>query len=707
MSRIAGKEQFAELHRLEHEASHTEDALLGDWPHRQLPVVGSCQSLPQLIEDPVIGPRRDVVVRRALDIESLQLWRASAYEGKTAFVIGVDQFLGRRRGLHQDTEPAERVSARPFVAQFDRDVPARDTSPSIATGDEITVQVDRFPRVTETDDWCRRDIGELHVLDVEQDVATLSEAGCSQVLQNLVLRIDRNGASGQGLKVDAMSLAGETQPNPVVSKPLATDAVTNLQIRHQIDCGLLEHARSNRLFDFVPAAAFEHNRVDPVSREQKRQRQACRAGPHNPYLRAFLHVEVSRRGTDVFDAKVARQAPSSSRLHSAVAVTSVAMTIAVCFCVALLEGFDIQALGISLGKLTTEFGLNGSQRTLLTTFSSVGIVCRRIGAWLVGVFASAVLMRGVVAFCPSTLGMIAAPNFIALFVFRVLAGLGFGAALPIMMAIAAEFSTPERKAFTGAVILPACRRAAAARTPGAGPGADFDWRSLFLIGGLLPFLVVPAIYFLLPETRARSTVNQESPDDIAHALFNEGRLATTLLMWATFLPTLTILYLILNWLPTLMAAKGFGGAVPAQATMLFNYGSVGGALLFGRFVDRIGARWPLVFSYATLMLCLRALSRVTGAPAALTLSALTGFLLLGANYALYGIAAAYYPKRVRGTGSGACVSVGRVGSILGPLLAGIWLSGGTAATQVIVYMAPFAAVAALAVYTLGRYPHGE
>ena len=121
------------------------------------------------------------------------------------------------------------------------------------------------------------------------------------------------------------------------------------------------------------------------------------------------------------------------------------------------------------------------------------------------------------------------------------------------------------------------------------------------------------------------------------------------MLWATFLPTLTILYLILNWLPTLMAAKGFGGSVPAQATMLFNYGSIGGALLFGRFVDRVGARWPLVFSYATLMLCLLALGRVTEAPQALMLSAVTGFLLLGANYALYGIAADYYPKRVRGT----------------------------------------------------------
>jgi len=156
---------------------------------------------------------------------------------------------------------------------------------AIATDHEVTGHVDLFRRVTEMDGWCRRDIGELHVLDVEQDVATLSEAGRRQVLQNLVLRIDGHRASGQALKVDPVGLSGETQLDPVVNEPLATDAATNVQIRHQIDNGLLEHSRANGLFDIVPTAAFEHNRVNPVSREQKRQRQARRARPHDPYLR--------------------------------------------------------------------------------------------------------------------------------------------------------------------------------------------------------------------------------------------------------------------------------------------------------------------------------------------------------------------------------------------------------------------------------------
>ncbi len=394
----------------------------------------------------------------------------------------------------------------------------------------------------------------------------------------------------------------------------------------------------------------------------------------------------------------------------ATVVKSVGLTIALCFCIALLEGFDIQALGISLGKLTQQFGLDANQRTLLTTFSSVGIVLGAIVGGRVADFfgRKPVLLCAVGGFGVFTLATIIAPSFLMLFVFRLLAGVGFGAALPMMMAIAADISTAERKSITAAMMfcgMPAGGGSSGLLVQYLGP--DFDWRVLFAIGGLIPLVLVPAIHFLLPETRSRHELRQEAPGAIAHALFGEGRLVPTLLLWTTFLPTLTILYLILNWLPTLIASKGFGGTVPAQATMLFNYGSVAGALLFGGIVDRLGVRWPLVLSYAALIVCLLALGGATEAAPALVLSGVAGFLLLGANYAMYGAAAAYYPLHVRGTGSGACISVGRIGSIIGPMLAGIWLGGGASAAQVIGYMAPFAAAAGVAVYLLGAYRHSD
>lgn len=392
------------------------------------------------------------------------------------------------------------------------------------------------------------------------------------------------------------------------------------------------------------------------------------------------------------------------------AVRSVGLTIALCFCIALLEGFDIQALGISLGKLSRQFGLDSAQRTWLTTYSSVGIV---LGAILGGRVADflgrkPVLLIAVGSFGLFTLAMIMAPSYNVLLVLRTLAGVGFGAALPMMMAIAAEISTPERKAMTAAMMfcgMPTGGGSSGLLVQYLGP--DFDWRMLFAIGGLLPLVLVPAIAFLLPETRVVQRTQREPPGAVVTALFGEGRAAPTLLLWFVFLPTLTILYLLLNWLPTLIGSKGFGGTVPAQATMLFNYGSVFGALIFGRIVDRLGVRWPLVASFAALIICLLALGGTTDITMALALSALAGFLLLGANYAMYGAAAAFYPARVRGTGAGACISVGRVGSILGPMLAGIWLGGGAAAAQVIGYMAPFAAAALVAVYLLGSYKPTE
>ena len=81
----------------------------------------------------------------------------------------------------------------------------------------------------------------------------------------------------------------------------------------------------------------------------------------------------------------------------------------------------------------------------------------------------------------------------------------------------------------------------------------------------------------------------------------------TLLLWLAFLPTLLILYLMLNWLPTLVVAKGLDRAVAPQASLAFNWASVAGALLIGWLVDRFGPRWPLTLSYAALIVSLVAL----------------------------------------------------------------------------------------------------
>ena len=384
------------------------------------------------------------------------------------------------------------------------------------------------------------------------------------------------------------------------------------------------------------------------------------------------------------------------------AVPNVAVTVALCFLVAVVEGFDIQALGVAAPKLAPQFNLSPKELGWIFAVSNVGLVFgATTGGWLADrVGRKPVFMGAVLTFGLFTLLMTMATGFASLFTLRFLAGLGFGAALPNMMAVASEVSAPEKRASTAAVMfcgMPVGGGTSALMTQLLPP--DFDWRVLFIVGGIFPLILAPAIHFLMPETLPKRA--ELAPrKNFALALFGEGRAPATLLLWLTFLPTLLILYLILNWLPSLVVANGLDRAVAPQASLAFNWASVVGALVFGKLVDRIDARGPLTFAYVGLIASLVALSNSHGIASTVFLSGAAGFFLLGANYALYGVAAMYYPQDIRGTGSGASVAVGRIGSIIGPLLAGILLGGGTSASGVVQYMVPVAAVAGAAVFAL-------
>jgi AAHS family 3-hydroxyphenylpropionic acid transporter len=395
--------------------------------------------------------------------------------------------------------------------------------------------------------------------------------------------------------------------------------------------------------------------------------------------------------------------------HSS-AASGAALTTALCFAIAVLEGFDIQALGVAAPKLAPEFGLSPSELGWVFSISNIGLVVgASIGGWLADrlgrkpVLIGAVVTFGLFTFLTSLSG-----GFMALFLTRMLAGLGFGAALPNMMAVATEISSPSKRATTAAAMfcgMPVGGGLAALVTQILPAG--FDWRVIFVIGGVLPLFVAVALYFFMRETLSsrERAVSERVP--VTKALFGEGRAVPTVLLWLTFLPTLLMLYLFLNWLPMLVTANGLDRAVAPQASLAFNFASVPGALLMGFLVDRYGARWPLAGAYAALIATLLALGVAHDLGPILTLSGAAGFLLMGANFALYGVAAMYYPANVRGTGSGASIAVGRVGSISGPLLAGLLLSGGLSAVHVVQYMAPVAAVACIAVFLLGFFRRSE
>ena len=225
-----------------------------------------------------------------------------------------------------------------------------------------------------------------------------------------------------------------------------------------------------------------------------------------------------------------------------------------------------------------------------------------------------------------------------------------------------------------------------------------DWRMLFVVGGSVPLLLLPLIGKWLPETRPAH--DPAANHRLAPTLFAEGRAAPTLLLWAVFMLTLVVLYLALNWLPTLVIAKGHTPADGFAAAMAFNVAGAVGSLVFGALSDRIGWRWPLSIAYLALAGVMAGMAASQTTTAILALSFAAGFLVMGAQFSLYAVTPSLYPPRSRGAGTGMAVAVGRLGSIAGPLIAGNLRNAGASPGEVFGSMAPVALAAGVGLIAL-------
>ena len=387
------------------------------------------------------------------------------------------------------------------------------------------------------------------------------------------------------------------------------------------------------------------------------------------------------------------------------------LIVLLCLLVAAIEGYDIQAFGVVAPLLAAALHLGPAQVGLAASAAMAGLM---VGAFLGGWIADRVgrkpvLVASIVAFGVFSLLTARAPAYEPLLLARFATGLGFGGAMPNLIAIATEISTPGRRTLTVTTMfcgLPAGGSAVALFARDMGPA--LLWREVFLIGGALPLMLAPLVLVLLPETRPQPVAGADRR--LGRALFGSGRAAATLLLWLAFMLTLAVTYLMLNWLPTLVIAKGLGPRVGSEASLSFNLASIVGALLLGWLVDRSGFRWPLAGTFAALAVAMFALAAATGVTPVLVMSGVVGFMVLGAQYILYAVAPSLYPPQVRAAGVGAALAAGRLGSIAGPLIAGQLRQAGFGPGQVFEVMIPVvlaAGGATLALSYLSRATGGS
>jgi AAHS family 3-hydroxyphenylpropionic acid transporter len=381
-----------------------------------------------------------------------------------------------------------------------------------------------------------------------------------------------------------------------------------------------------------------------------------------------------------------------------------------CFVGAMAVGFDIQSTGVAAPAMGPALGLTRAQLGPVFSASVVGLL---IGAVLLGRVADRIgrkrtLMLSLTVFGVFSLATAAAWNFNSLLLIRLVAGLGLGGAMPNLIALSAEaFPSPRRA------------RKVTEMTAGMSFGAGIagaiafglNWKAIFLVGGIAPLLLAALMIAALPESsrfvEARDQETEKAAGRLSfpQILFGGGRAATTLLLWTATFGSLLCLYLLLNWLPTLMADKGISKPTASLISLLFNLGGTGGVLTLAALVDR-PRRGAVV---AVWYLCLAAsIAGLAVAGASLGQSGAAGFVVgvfvSSAPLMLYGLAPTFYEVVVRGAGTGAMVAFGRIGAIIGPLLAAALLGAGFGAAGVLLALLPLVVIAGAATLALLRRP---
>jgi AAHS family 3-hydroxyphenylpropionic acid transporter len=397
--------------------------------------------------------------------------------------------------------------------------------------------------------------------------------------------------------------------------------------------------------------------------------------------------------------------------------TSSAVTVGLCLVVALLEGLDLQSTGVAAPRMAREFHLAVAQMGWAFSIGALGLLP---GAAIGGRLADKlgrkrILMLSVAMFGIFSIATTQVWDLNSLLAARFLTGLGLGAAMPNLIALCSEAAPPhQRNTAVGAMYCGMPFGAALAAVIGIVSPGDEGWRHIFYVGGVGPLLVLPLLAIFMRESahfvaaRLNPGANtgglREASPGVAQALWKEGRAGTTVALWISYLGTLIVLYFLINWLPSLVLSRGLTRVQSGVVQMMFNVGGGVGAIVIASMMDRIGRRRTVAGMYLGIAVALAALVGASGGTSMAWGGLLAGLFLVGGQSVLYALASSIYPTEVRGTGVGAAVAVGRMGSILGPLIAGQLLAIGQSATVLLSASIPLIAIAAIAAWCVVGKP---
>ena len=380
------------------------------------------------------------------------------------------------------------------------------------------------------------------------------------------------------------------------------------------------------------------------------------------------------------------------------------LLLGLCGACLIMDGFDVQAMGYVAPALIADWGIT---KTALGPVFGAGLFGMLIGSLIFGTLADKIGRRPVLIGSTLFFGLCMivtahAATIPELLVLRFITGLGLGSIIPNAIAIAGEYSPSRIRVRTMMII-------SAGFIVGAAIGGfvsaaiipAFGWQSVFYVGGVIPLALAVVMYFVLPESlqflvmrgdRDATVSAVLTRIDASYApapgtryavvaparkgalvaqLFREGRARATLLIWVVSFMNLLVLFFLSNWLPVLIKDAGFSTHYAVLAGTALQVGGLCGTLALSWWIERNGFSKALIASFLLAATAIMMIGQVqTSLPLLFVTIFIAGFCVVGSQPAINAMAATFYPTSLRSTGIGWSVGIGRLGSIIGPVIGG-------------------------------------
>ena len=391
----------------------------------------------------------------------------------------------------------------------------------------------------------------------------------------------------------------------------------------------------------------------------------------------------------------------------------------VLFCLYALDGYDLLAVAFALPGIRSDLKLPPD---ILGVLASVGLIGSGAGAFLIAplsdrlgrrpiMLASLVLAGSGMVICTMAHG------YVALILGRSVTGLGVGALLPGITALAAEYSNDRvRNSVTVLITVGFSVGGLVGGNFAAALLSHWTWRSVFLSGSIGTFFAVGIAAMIVPESiefiaatrpvnalaRINSVLGRMGKQPIPQIesrqitaskativpLFKADLLVTTAAVTLTYALHGATFYYCLNWLSKIATDIGYSAAGAAHALAWNSGGGLIGALLAALLATRIRIQSLIVVALVASTVALLSLATIHRmSDEFLVASGLLGVALYCGQSSLYAYMMRAFPTRVRASGAGFVTGVGRFGGIASPTISGFLFASGLSNAQVSTMMA--------------------